>query len=152
MIGIGGSTVENELNSIFSKAHLIDPIQKTEFQLRIDKACKLMHEENVSAMYLHAGTNLYYFTGMSWSASERMVGAILFPNGGLHYIAPEFEKGTVLDFMEIEGDVHCWEEHESPYQLFASIMVNNNVNSGTIAMDEGTPFFIIEGISQLQWA
>ena len=81
MIGIGGSTIEKELNAITNKAHLIDPIPKSEFQLRIDNACKLMHDENISAMYLHAGTNLYYFTGMRWSASERMVGAVLFKNG-----------------------------------------------------------------------
>ena len=99
MKGIGGSTIEAELNAIQPIAHLVQPIQKEEFQQRIDKACKLMQEQSVPAMYLHAGTNLYYFTGMKWNASERMVGAVLFPNGKLIFIAPEFEKGTIFDFM-----------------------------------------------------
>jgi len=107
-----------------------------------------MHDENISAMYLHAGTNLYYFTGMRWSASERMVGAVLFKNGTLIYIAPEFEKGTIFDFMLIEGDVKCWEEHESPFQLFGNILAENNVAETDVYMDETTPFFITEGISQ----
>ena len=150
MKGIGGSTIEAELNAIQSTVHLVQPIQKEEFQQRIEKACQLMQEQNVPALYLHAGTNLFYFTGMKWSSSERMVGALLFPNGTLIYIAPEFEKGTIFDFMLIEGAVHCWEEHESPYQLFATLLKENGVEAGTISMDEATPFFIFDGIRNCQ--
>mgnify|MGYP000539552231 CR=1 FL=1 len=146
MKGIGGSTIEAELEAIKSIAHLVKPIQKEEFQQRINKACKMMQVQKIPAMYLHAGTNLFYFTGMKWNSSERMVGAILFPNGKLIYIAPEFEKGTIFDFMLIQGEVICWEEHESPYELFVSILFNNGVNSGTISIDEATPFFIFNGI------
>jgi len=148
MIGIGGSTIEKELNAISTRAHLIDPIQKIEFQLRIDKASKLMQVENVSAMYLNAGTNLYYFTGMRWSPSERMVGAVLFKNGTLIYIAPKFEKGTILDFMQIEGQVKCWEEHESPYELFGEILSENNLAKTEVFIDETAPYFITDGINQ----
>ncbi len=148
MIGIGTSTIEKELNAITSTAHFVEPIQKQEFQARIDKACKLMHEENVNALYLHAGTNLYYFTGMHWSPSERMVGAILFKNGTLNYIAPAFEKGTIFDYMLIEGKVACWEEHESPFKLFGEVLAENNFNAIDVYIDETTPFFITDGISQ----
>jgi Xaa-Pro dipeptidase len=150
MKGIGGSTIEAELAKIQPTAHLVQPIQKEEFQQRIDKACRLMQDQNVPAMYLHAGTNLYYFTGMKWNPSERMVGAIVFPNGKLIYIAPEFEKGTIFDFMLIEGDVRCWEEHESPYELFVSILKENGVVEGAISMDEATPFFTFDGIHNCQ--
>ncbi len=146
MIGIGGSTIETELNAIKPKAHLVKPIQKEEFQKRIEKACRLMKAENAQAVYLHSGTNLYYFTGTHWNSSERMVGALLFPNGELHYISPQFEKGTILDFMIINGTVHCWEEHESPFQLFNQILNDNDVVNGEILIDETTPFFISEGI------
>lgn len=146
MKGIGGSTIKKELDAIEPIAHLIKPIKKEEFQKRIAKACGLMKEQNASAMYLHAGTNLYYFTGMRWSASERMVGAVLFSNGRLVYIAPKFEKGTILDFMLIHGDVECWEEHESPFSLLGSILGVNNNNEIDVYIDEITPFFISDGI------
>jgi Xaa-Pro dipeptidase len=42
-----------------------------------------MKEHSIKAVYLNAGTNLYYFTGTLWSASERMVGALLFEDGTL---------------------------------------------------------------------
>ena len=150
MKGIGGSTIEIELAKIQPTAHLVKPIQKEEFQERIDRACRLMQEQNVPVLYLHAGTNLFYFTGMKWNASERMVGVVLFPNGKLIYIAPEFEKGTILDFMLIEGDVNCWEEHESPYELFVEILKDNGVEEGSISMDEATPFFVFDGIRNYQ--
>ncbi len=146
MIGIGGSTIEAELNAIKPKAHLVKPIQKEEFQNRIKKACRLMKAKNAQALYLHSGTNLYYFTGTHWNSSERMVGALLFPNGEVHYIAPQFEKGTILDFMIINGEVHCWEEHESPFQLFNQVLKDNGVANGEILIDETTPFFISEGV------
>ena len=150
MKGIGGSTIEIELAKIQPTTHLVTPIQKEEFQARIDKACKIMQTENVPALYLHAGTNLFYFTGMKWNPSERMVGALVFPNGKLIYIAPEFEKGTIFDFMQIEGDVRCWQEHESPYELFVVILKENGVEKGVISIDEATPFFTFDGIRNCQ--
>jgi len=144
--GIGGSTIETELNAIVPRVNTVAPIKKEEFQLRIDRAVSFMKRDSIKAMYLHAGTNLFYFTGTKWHSSERMVGAILFDDGKLHYIAPEFEKGTILDFMLIEGIVECWEEHESPYQLFCNILKNKDIIKGEIAIDEATPFFITNGI------
>jgi Xaa-Pro dipeptidase len=149
-IGIGGSTAAEELAKIEPKAHLVQPIQRAEFEERIVRAAELMKKEGIQAVYLHAGTNLYYFTGMRWRSSERMVGAILLQNGEIHYIAPAFEKGTILDFMLLEGEIHCWEEHESPYGLFLSILKENEITKGEIAMDEATPFFVIDGILKIQ--
>ena len=147
--GIGGSTTEVEFATIQPTAHLVEPIKKDEFIQRLRKACELMKDENVPAMYLHAGTNLFYFTGMKWNSSERMVGAILFQDGTLKYIAPKFEEGTLLDFMEIEGELKCWQEHENPYQLFNEILLSNGVGEGEIYIDEVTPFFVTNGIQQV---
>ncbi|WP_147676560.1 M24 family metallopeptidase [Algibacter pacificus] len=146
ILGIGGSDIDKELAAIKPKAHLVKPIEKEEFQLRIKKACHLMQAKNISVMYLHAGTNLFYFTGTQWSSSERMVGALLFQDGTLEYIAPEFEIGTVLDFMLVEGKVNGWKEHESPYVLFSNILLNYGFTHGDVFMDEVTPFFVTNGI------
>ena len=144
--GIGGSTIDKELKAIKPVAHLVKPIEKEEFKVRIKKASDLMKRHNVKVMYLHAGTNLYYFTGMRWNSSELMVGALLFANGTLEYIAPEFEKGTILEFMLIEGIINCWKEHESPYELFAKIVLEKGISGGEVFIDEATPFFVANGI------
>ncbi|MFS4481545.1 M24 family metallopeptidase [Hyunsoonleella sp. 2307UL5-6] len=144
--GIGGSSIDKELNAITPIAHLAKPIEKEEFKSRIEKACKMMKTQNIEAMYLNAGTNLYYFTGTRWNSSERMVGAILYSNTSLEYIAPEFEIGTILDFMLIEGKVNSWQEHESPYALFSKLLAGRGIGAGSVYMDETTPFFITNGI------
>ncbi len=60
-IGIGGSTVEIELNKLTDMTTDVAPISLDEYQQRISKAQQLMREQNISALYLNAGTNLTYF-------------------------------------------------------------------------------------------
>ena len=71
-----------------------------------------MQANNIDAIYLNAGTNLTYFTGMQWYASERMVGAILPATGEVQYIAPYFEIGSLNGFKVIDGPIHGWQEHQ----------------------------------------
>ena len=82
-IGVGGSSAQIELARLSDMASNVEPISKLEFESRIEKACALMRANDINAIYLNAGTNLYYFTGTRWGASERMVGAILSANGDL---------------------------------------------------------------------
>mgnify|MGYP001815584415 CR=1 FL=1 len=146
--GVGGSTTEQQLALLSDMTGDITPIADAEFQARIERACRLMQEQGLAAIYLNAGTNLYYFTGTRWGASERMVGAILTAGGDLRYIAPAFELGTLQDYMRVTGDVQCWEEDESPYQLFAVTLNRLGVAAGKIGIDESTPFFLFDGLRQ----
>ncbi|NND00954.1 MAG: aminopeptidase P family protein, partial [Gammaproteobacteria bacterium] len=147
-IGIGGSTAEQELARLDDMTKGIKPIAEAEFKARIEAARRLMDESALDAVYLNAGTNLYYFTGTRWGASERLVGAVLTANGELEYIAPHFEIDTLLGFMHIKGAVNGWQEHESPYQLFAAVLARLGVSKGRIGLDESAPFFITDGLVQ----
>lgn len=151
-IGVGGQTAKQalaNLDKIRTKMTTgIVPIQDAEFEARISKAQHLMTEHELGAVYLNAGTNLYYFTGTRWHASERMVGALLTQTGELHYISPYFEISTLEGFMRIEGQVHGWQEHESPYTLFGSILKSLNLSDATIGLDESCSFFISNGLAQ----
>ncbi|MEL6820290.1 MAG: Xaa-Pro peptidase family protein [Calditrichota bacterium] len=144
-IGVGGSTAKAELEKLSDMTSGVQPIQTEEFEMRLDKARKRIEEQGLAAIYLHAGTNLYYFTGMKWKASERMVGALVTAKS-LDYIAPAFEHGTVMGFMKISGELHCWEEHESPYELFGKMLSSRGISGGEIGMDESAPFFITDGL------
>lgn len=146
--GVGGRTAEEALAKLSDMTAGAVPIAMEEFQARIGKAQALMTEQGMAALYLHAGTSLYYFTGTRWRGSERMVGAVLFPTGAPLYIAPEFEKGTIEQFMTVQGEVATWEEHESPYALIAAHLAKAGVTSGEIGLDEATPFFVSDGIAK----
>lgn len=147
-IGIGGSTPEIELAKIQDRTTGLINIGLEEYQSRIQKAVKLMKEENIQVLYLHAGTNLYYFTGTKWNPSERMVGATLYQDRSIDYIAPKFEEGTFHKFKTVEGNLNCWEEHESPYQLLLTQINRRGINEGKIALDENTPFFVVDQIQK----
>lgn len=137
--GIGGSTPEEELLKLSVPSTKPDPIEQKEFQNRLDLACKALKEESLDALYINAGTNLYYFTNTQWNPSERLVGALLFADGTLKYIVPEFEIGTLNDFIGVEGELIPWMEHECPIEKIAGI-----VKEGTrLAMDDSTRFTLV---------
>lgn len=151
-IGVGGSTAAIELEKIENRTHNVQPIALEEYLERIEKAVRLMKERSVKVLYVNAGTNLYYFTGTLWNASERMVGALLFDDGTLEYIVPKFEEGTFKKYRKVEATINCWEEHESPYLLIGKLLNEKNVDQGVIAIDESSPYFLVDGISKANTA
>lgn len=137
--GIGGSTPEKELSKLIIPSVQPHPITHKEFQDRLDKACKSLKKQGLDALYINTGTNLYYFTNTKWNPSERMVGAILFADGTLQYVVPEFEIGTFNDFIGVDGEIIAWAEHESPVQKIADV-----VEEGLrLAVDDSTSFTMI---------
>ena len=151
-IGVGGSQAEIELEKLTPMVDDVQHITLEEYKQRISKAQQLMQQANISALYLNAGTNLYYFTGTQWYASERLVGAIIPQQGEIQYIAPYFEMDTLKQHMTIVGDVHGWQEHQSPYKLFIDILSTLGIHKGAIAIDESTAFFVTNGIQKANHA
>jgi len=150
-IGIGTQTPKQALATLSDMTHALTPIQAEEYLTRIARAQAYMHANSIDAIYLNAGSNLTYFTGMKWYASERMVGAILPATGDVQYIAPYFEIGTLNGFKVIEGPIHGWQEHENPYTLFVTILNQLNIsNMATVGIDESAQFFIFDGINKAQ--
>ncbi|MFT4730962.1 MAG: Xaa-Pro dipeptidase [Granulosicoccus sp.] len=144
--GIGGAVPAEVLNGLTNMTTGVEAISPAEYYSRIAKAQHLMQQQGLAAVYLNAGTNLYYFTGTRWPASERLVGAIIPASGPLHYIAPAFEVATLNGFTKIKADIHCWEEHESPYELVATLFHSIGIDQGVIGIDESTPFFVSDGL------
>jgi Xaa-Pro dipeptidase len=153
-MSIGGTTMDAALAALSDMTAGMTPIGKDEHLRRIAKAQAFMRERGIAAIYLNAGTNLSYFTGTKWYASERMVGAILPAVGALEYIAPAFEECTLRDFMLVEGAVNCWQEHESPYQLTLDVLarmgiVPDHAAPPRIGICESAAWFIADGIRSL---
>jgi len=153
-VGVGGKSMDEALAALSDMTAGMIAIGKEEHLQRIARAQAFMREQGIAAVYLNAGTNLRYFTGTKWHASERMVGAILPASGALEYIAPAFEESTLTGFMLVDGRVNCWEEHESPYQLFIDVLgrmgiAANQHHPARIGICESAAFFIFDGIRPL---
>ncbi|MGI2169132.1 M24 family metallopeptidase [Shewanella sp. MF05960] len=147
-IGVGGVSPLQALAKLTHMADGVAAISDDEFMLRISRAQQLMAQHGLDAIYVNAGTNLYYFSGTRWFSSERMVGAIIPAVGHIEYIAPAFELDTLQGYMAINGQVNTWHEDQSPYQLFADVLNNMGLTQAKIGIDESTPFFISDGITQ----
>ena len=114
-----------------------------------NKYITLMQQQGIDALYLNAGTNLSYFTGTVWYASERLVGALLPAKGELVYISPVFEIPTLAGFQVVKGEVLGWHEHENPYQLLLdSCKRICSKADPVLALDDSSAFFIFEGLRQ----
>ncbi|KZN67597.1 M24 family metallopeptidase [Pseudoalteromonas luteoviolacea] len=148
MKGIGFQTKQAALDSLNNMTAGTAPIAAEEFTARMERAQSYMRAHNIDALYLNAGTNLKYFTGLSWSASERLVGAILPAHGQVRFIAPFFELGTINEYQIIKGEIHAWQEEESPYLLVGEALKTMGIaQTATLAIDESTAFFTVDGIA-----
>ena len=145
-IGVGHQTAAQALARLGDRTADVQPIQSAEREARLEQARGLMRAAGLDALYLHAGTNLLYFTGTSWSPSERMVAALLPAEGPLRYVAPGFERETLRSHMGLAGELFTWEEHESPYALVREVLAAAGTTTGRLGIDESTPFFAFDGL------
>ncbi|MFG3454123.1 M24 family metallopeptidase [Stutzerimonas stutzeri] len=153
-IGVGGSSQEEAFGRLSNMLNGVEPIPLAEYTARIEKAQRRMAQLGLDAMFLSAGANLEYFTGVRWNPSERMVGAILPAKGALEYLAPAFEEGTIRDFMVVEGPINGWQEHESPYRLLLDCLRRMGIKPNTslrpcIGLCPSLPFFMFDGLRLL---
>lgn len=149
MSQIGGQSKQQALDSLVAMTAGVQPIALAEYQARIKKAQQLMQQHGIDALYLNAGTNLSYFTGTVWYASERLVGALLPAQGELVYLSPVFEIPTLAGFQVVQGEVLGWHEHENPYQLLLKVLQQCCAKpKPVLALDDSSAFFIFEGLHQ----
>jgi len=147
-IGVGGSTTEAELEGISSTTGDIQLITTSELSNRIEAAQTRMRENNIGAVFVNAGSNLKYFTGIDWHPSERLFGALLPQQGAPIYVVPGFEKEKTLQLVKIPGDIRVWEEDESPYERISSAITDCGASAKRIGLSEDTPFFLYDGLRQ----
>ncbi|WP_417680719.1 M24 family metallopeptidase [Pseudidiomarina aquimaris] len=145
-IGVGVAQQQQALNALSDMTTDVSPITLEEYQQRVAKAQRLMREHEINAVYLNAGTNLEYFTGLSWYPSERLVGAILYPEGAPVLIAPAFEQGSLTQAMVLPLESVWWDEHESPTDVMLEKLKQRFGCELRLAVDESTAFSFVAKI------
>ncbi|HWY10228.1 MAG TPA: Xaa-Pro peptidase family protein [Bacteroidia bacterium] len=125
----------------------IKPITNEERAQRLEQARKLMVENKIDAIFMEGGTSLEYFTGSHWGRSERLFGMLLPKKGTPIFISPKFEESRAKE-QTGNNKLYCWEEHESPFELFKKIVEENDLIGGTIAIEETTRYFVTEGFQK----
>jgi len=123
-----------------------EPISDDERLARIDKARRLMVDNGIDAIFLDSGTSMFYFTGVRWGQSERMLATVIPARGDIAWICPAFEEERARELIRFGDDIRAWHEHESPYQRVVQVLRDRGIGTGTIGIEERARFFLYDGI------
>lgn len=143
--GVGGSTAERELAGIVPWTDRAPPISGDEYLARQDQARALLDRIGADSLIVGAGHSLRYFTGVAWSATERLVALVLPRTGKPIMICPAFELGSLEASLAVAAEIRLWEEDESPFALAAQA---TRAFGGRLAFDPALPFFVFNGLRQ----
>ena len=105
----------------------VEPISAEEFHERVLKAQKLMSENSngaaasrLDALFFAPGTSQYYFTGVHWQTSERLLALVIPRTGEPLLVVPAFEEGRLREQLHYSAEIRAWQEDESPTALVAA--------------------------------
>jgi Xaa-Pro dipeptidase len=120
----------------------VRPITVEEFQGRIAHAQRLMAElkPGFQAIYVTPGTSLYYFTGIRWGLSERVVALTIPRTGDPLLICPGFEEGRLRELMKWPIELRVWQEDENPGALVAKWLTERGIRTGRVGIEETTRY------------
>jgi Xaa-Pro dipeptidase len=127
------------LKPLGSRVH---PITAEEYRARLQHAQKLMteYEPKYDALFVAPGTSLYYFTGILWGMSERLLALVLPHTGSPIIVVPAFEEGRMREKLQFAAEVRTWQEDESPTKIAAAALGDRGIRTGRIGMEEMAPF------------
>jgi Xaa-Pro dipeptidase len=128
------------------------PITGEEFQGRIEQAQRWMNDAppaasgapsqatKYDALFFAPGTSLYYFTGIRWGLSERLVGLVIPRAGHPVLVVPAFEEGRLREKLHLPIEVRVWQEDQSPTKIAAAALADQNIVTGRIGVEETVGF------------
>lgn len=126
----------------------VQPITDQEFWGRIVLAQRLMSDARpqFSALYVTPGTSLYYYTGIHWWPSERLLALVVPHVGDPIMVCPAFEEGRLRELLRWPIDVRVWQEDANPYELAAQFLAERRLRTGIVAAEETTRFMFFDGL------
>ncbi len=126
----------------------VHPITTEEFQGRVQHAQRLMTEAKPAcdALYLTPGTSLYYYSGIRWGLSERLLALVIPRKGGPLVVCPAFEEGRLRELLRWPIEVRAWQEDESPSALIAKWFAERGSRTGRIGIEETTHFTFYDAL------
>lgn len=148
----GRSMLPGTFSGLKPLSDRVRPITSDEFSARIERAQRLMagapavssgspsQATKYDALFFAPGTSLYYFTGIRWGLSERLVGLVIPRAGHPVLVVPAFEEGRLREKLHLPIEVRIWQEDQSPTEIAAKALADQNVRAGRIGVEETAGF------------
>ena len=147
LTGMASAAVQ-ELKAATPSIPIPPPIGREERLQRLAKARALMQANDLGAIIVESGPSLDYFTGVQWSRSERLTGAVIPVSGDPIIVTPFFEKPSVEESLGVPAEIRTWNEDEEPLKLVAEFLRERGVATQRIGMEETNRFFILDKLHQ----
>jgi len=155
----GDNSLPPALASLKPLGSRVRPVLAGEFRERLQRAQQLMSEPPSSigsqspatkyhALFLAPGTSLYYFTGIRWGLSERLLGLVVPRAGQPILIVPAFEERRLREKLRFPLEVRAWQEDESPTKLATAALADRGILSGRIGVEEATAFTFFDHLRE----
>ncbi|MCU1316627.1 MAG: hypothetical protein JWN63_1949 [Candidatus Acidoferrum typicum] len=137
-----GGTLPPAFSALRPLGSRVQPITADEFYGRLQRAQKLMSElaPKYDALFFAPGTSLYYFTGVRWGSSERLLALVLPRTGNPIIVVPEFEEGRLREKLQFPAEVRVWQEDESPTKIAAAALGDRGIRTGRVGVEETVAF------------
>ena len=118
------------------------PITPEEFQSRAHHAQELMSAAvpKIDALIMGPGSSLYYFTGIHWGLSERLLALVLPRIGEPILVCPAFEESRMRESCSIRQKFAFGKRMKAPRKLIATVLAERHFHSGRIGIEETLPF------------
>src|SRR5258708_34461457 len=88
------------------------------------------------ALFVAPGTSLYYFTGIRWGISERLLALVLPRTGNPIIVVPGFEEGRLREKLQFPAEVRVWQEDESPTKIAAAARGDRGIRTGPVGAEQ----------------
>jgi Xaa-Pro dipeptidase len=128
----------------------VNPITSDEYQARIARAQQLLAAQKppLDALFVAPGTSLFYFTGVRWWPSERLLGLLIPQKREPLVVCPAFEQARFREQLRIPAEIRVWQEDESPTRLAASALADRGIRTGRIGIEEAAMFTFYDHLRQ----
>ncbi|HVN06905.1 MAG TPA: Xaa-Pro peptidase family protein [Bryobacteraceae bacterium] len=149
---LSAATTPSPIAELKSRRAEAQPITVAERQARIVRAQQLMAENKIKAICLAGGTSLTYFSGIHWGNSERLFMMIIPARGDAFFVCPAFEEGRAREQVDsgpaAGAQILTWQEDDSPYALATFGLKERGVITGTVGIEEHTPFVFADSLAR----
>jgi Xaa-Pro dipeptidase len=137
-----GDTLPPAFSTLKPLGPRVKPITPDEFHGRLLQAQNLMAElqPKFDALFVAPGSSLYYFTGIRWGMSERLLALVLPREGPPIMVVPGFEEGRLREKLRFPMEVRVWQEDESPAKIAAGALADRGIRTGRMGIEETAPF------------
>jgi Xaa-Pro dipeptidase len=126
----------------------VKPITTEEFQARFAKAQALMasSDPKFDALFVAPGTTLYYFTGLRWWPSERILALLIPRQGSALLVCPAFEEARLREQLRWPIEVRTWEEDENPYAVAGTWFAERGIRTGQLGVEQTMFYEFFDGM------